>query len=242
MVSVGRRRSHLADESVLVDGPPLFTICESWRLCPHLLDVLQHHVAVAVKGLDAGEQLAIVADRDENLDMGPDGGLQDGQRPRGELVLLQLRNLVLAMGPGNTLAKDALERLRAWRREVRDRTECVRELRARLGQQLPVRSSALKKLQHLTDEDELNLGVCHVGGGCSRRTESEAVEHARRQLMYCGDGGCARKSRRHGRQRSDWLSTAGHSEASGRTFTGAVSEQLGGLQALSTKTHQPPFQ
>ena len=51
------RHSHLADEPILVDTLALTTL---GLLGPHLLDVLQHHVAVAVKGLDTGQELAVV--------------------------------------------------------------------------------------------------------------------------------------------------------------------------------------
>jgi hypothetical protein len=42
---------------------------------------------VSVKGLDAGQQLAVVADRDEDLRVAANGGLEDGQRAAVELVL-----------------------------------------------------------------------------------------------------------------------------------------------------------
>jgi len=51
---------------------------------------------VAVEGLDAGENLAIVPARDENLCAGADGSLEDGERTGGELMLLNLGNFVLA--------------------------------------------------------------------------------------------------------------------------------------------------
>lgn len=57
-------------------------------------DVLQNHVTVPVKGLDAGQQLAVRADADEDLGVGADGVLQDGQRAVAELPLLQLCDLV----------------------------------------------------------------------------------------------------------------------------------------------------
>lgn len=86
---------HLADESVLVHRSSLLAICQSWRLRPHLLHILEDHVAVAIEGLDASEQLAVVADRNQNLIVGADGGLEDRERSGGELVLLALRDLVL---------------------------------------------------------------------------------------------------------------------------------------------------
>lgn len=48
---------HLADKAVLVDTLALATL---GLFRPHLLDVLQHHVAVAIEGLDSREQLAVV--------------------------------------------------------------------------------------------------------------------------------------------------------------------------------------
>ena len=54
-------QEHLADKAVLVDGAAQLALGIARRLGPHLLDVLQHHVAMPVKGLDAGEQLAVVA-------------------------------------------------------------------------------------------------------------------------------------------------------------------------------------
>ena len=73
-----KKHKHLADEAVLVDGPALLAVGEPGGLGPHLLDVLEDHVAVAVEGLDAREQLAVVADRDENLGVAAHGGLEDG--------------------------------------------------------------------------------------------------------------------------------------------------------------------
>lgn len=58
---------HFADESVFVNRPTLLSVCKPWRLCPDFLDVLKHHVAVPVEGLNTGQQLAIVADRNQDL-------------------------------------------------------------------------------------------------------------------------------------------------------------------------------
>lgn len=84
---------HLADEPVLVDRPALLAVGYR-RLRPHLLDILQNHVAVPVKGLDAGQQLAVRADADEDLGVRADGGLQNGQRAVAKLPLLELCDLV----------------------------------------------------------------------------------------------------------------------------------------------------
>lgn len=88
-------QEHLADEAVLVDRPSLLPSCANGRLSPHLLDVFQHHVAVAVKSLDAGEQLAIVAAGNEDLVVIAHRGLEDGEGPGGEFVLLDLGDFVL---------------------------------------------------------------------------------------------------------------------------------------------------
>lgn len=82
----GRGRDvHLAHETILVHTLPLAAL---GLLSPHLLDILQHHVAVSVKGLDAGQQLAVVAAGDQDLGVRAGGGLQKGQRAGGELMFL----------------------------------------------------------------------------------------------------------------------------------------------------------
>ena len=86
---------HLADKPVLVHRPPLLPARRPRRLRPHLLDVLEHHVAVPVKGLDARQQLAVVADRDEDLGVRPHRRLEDRERAGRELVFLELGDLVL---------------------------------------------------------------------------------------------------------------------------------------------------
>jgi hypothetical protein len=87
---------HLADETVLVDLASFLPICQSWGFCPHLLCVLKNHVAVTIECLDAGEQFAVVAARDQDLCARPDGGLEDRKRSCGELMLFDLCNFVLA--------------------------------------------------------------------------------------------------------------------------------------------------
>lgn len=91
-----RENPHLANEPVLVHRPPLLAARRPRRLRPHLLDILEHHVAVPVEGLDARQQLAVVADRDEHLRVRPHRRLEDRERAGGELVLLELGDLVLA--------------------------------------------------------------------------------------------------------------------------------------------------
>jgi hypothetical protein len=52
---------HLADEAILVDTSSLFSLAVPGKFRPHLLDVLEDHVAMSVKGLYTGEELAVVA-------------------------------------------------------------------------------------------------------------------------------------------------------------------------------------
>ena len=61
----------------------------------HLLDILQHHVAMPVKRLDAAEQLFVVSKRDEHLALVPHRLLEHRQRALADLVLLQLADLRL---------------------------------------------------------------------------------------------------------------------------------------------------
>jgi hypothetical protein len=59
---------HLANVSVLVNRPSLlYALARLGRFGPHLLDVLEHEVAVAVEGLDAREQLVVIPAVDEHL-------------------------------------------------------------------------------------------------------------------------------------------------------------------------------
>lgn len=52
---------------------------------------------MSVKGLDASEELAVVAYGDEDLGVRFDGGLEDGERAGGEFVLFELGDFVLAV-------------------------------------------------------------------------------------------------------------------------------------------------
>jgi hypothetical protein len=56
---------------------------------------------VTVECLDTGEQFAVVAARDQNLCARSDGGLEDGKRSSGELVLFDLGDFVLAAQVSN---------------------------------------------------------------------------------------------------------------------------------------------
>ena len=48
------RDVHFADEAILVHAFALLSLGVPWNLGPHLLDILEDHVAMPVKGLDAG--------------------------------------------------------------------------------------------------------------------------------------------------------------------------------------------
>lgn len=52
---------HLADETVLVDWSSLLSIRQSRDLSPHLLHVLQDHVAMSVESLHTAQHLPVVA-------------------------------------------------------------------------------------------------------------------------------------------------------------------------------------
>lgn len=82
---------HLAHKAVFVDTLPLAAL---GLLGPHLLHVLQHHVAVSVKSLDTGQELTVVTAGDQDLGVCAGGGLQEGERAGGELVLLDESDLI----------------------------------------------------------------------------------------------------------------------------------------------------
>jgi len=61
-------QKHLADESVFVNGFSFLGSFASFGcLCPHLLYILQHHVAVPVKSLNTPKQFLVVSAVDEDL-------------------------------------------------------------------------------------------------------------------------------------------------------------------------------
>ena len=72
----------------------LFALARLGQLGPHLLDVLEHHVAVAVEGLDARQQLLVVAAVDEHLGVVLHRLCEHRERARVELLLLHLRQLL----------------------------------------------------------------------------------------------------------------------------------------------------
>lgn len=82
---------HLAHETILVHTLALAAL---GLLSPHLLHILQYHIAVSVKGLDTGQELAVVSARNQNLGVGAGGGLQERQRAGSELVLFNESDLI----------------------------------------------------------------------------------------------------------------------------------------------------
>lgn len=61
-------QEHLGDVAVLVDWLGLLlALAALGDLGPHLLHILQHHVAVPVEGLYAAQELLVVAAVDEHL-------------------------------------------------------------------------------------------------------------------------------------------------------------------------------
>lgn len=85
-------QKHLGDEAVLVDR--LLSLALG-HLCPHLLDVLQHHVRVTVECFDSCEELLVVSKGDEDLCVVADGLLEDREGTLGDLVLFELADLGL---------------------------------------------------------------------------------------------------------------------------------------------------
>lgn len=83
---------HLGDEPVLVDRLLALALGD---LCPHLLDVFEDHVGMAIEGLDAGEELLVVAEGDKDLGMVTHGLLEDGEGALRDFVLFQLADLGL---------------------------------------------------------------------------------------------------------------------------------------------------
>lgn len=82
------RNVHLADKPVLVDRPALLAARQLGRLGPHLLHILKHHVTVAVEGFYTCQELSVVSDRDQDLGVTADGGLEDRQRARRKFIYI----------------------------------------------------------------------------------------------------------------------------------------------------------
>lgn len=82
-------KEEFADEAVAVDRLALLSVCVPGSLAPHLLHILQNHVAVAVESLDTCEQFSVVAGGNEDLGVVAHGGLKKGKRAGCELVGLE---------------------------------------------------------------------------------------------------------------------------------------------------------
>ena len=52
---------HLADEAVFVDWPALLSLRIARCLGPHLFDVFQDHIAMAIERLNTGKKFSVVA-------------------------------------------------------------------------------------------------------------------------------------------------------------------------------------
>lgn len=90
---------HLTDEAVLVDWLGfLRPLASLWNLRPDLLDVLEHHVAVAIESLHPPQQLPVVPAVDQNLRVGLHTLRQHRQRTGLELLLLVLLRLYCVRG------------------------------------------------------------------------------------------------------------------------------------------------
>ena len=81
---------------------------------------------MTVECLDAGEDLAVVAAGNQDLCARADCGLEDGQGSGGELVLLDLSDLILAVQ--RLVVRIGLEDLGGF----------IRQFRPGLGEKLPV--------------------------------------------------------------------------------------------------------
>ena len=81
---------------------------------------------MTVECLDAGEDLAVVAAGNQDLCARADCGLEDGQGSGGELVLLDLSDLILAAQ--RLVVRIGLEDLGGF----------IRQFRPGLGEKLPV--------------------------------------------------------------------------------------------------------
>lgn len=89
-------QEELADETILVQVSLLLVRRADDGLGPHLLDILEDHVHVAVEGLDAGKELAVVAGVDEDLGVVAYGDLKQRKGADAEFVLLDQRDFELA--------------------------------------------------------------------------------------------------------------------------------------------------
>lgn len=78
---------HFTNKPIFIHRSPLLPIRLPRDLGPHLLHVLQHHVAMPVEGLHAGQELAVVTARDEDLIVAAYRCLEDREGAGGEFIL-----------------------------------------------------------------------------------------------------------------------------------------------------------
>lgn len=88
---------HLTNKAILVHGSSLLSSTRSRGLSPHLLYILQHHIAMPVECLHASEQLSVVSARNQDLGVGSDGGLEDRERAGGKFMLFELGDFVFSV-------------------------------------------------------------------------------------------------------------------------------------------------
>jgi len=92
--------SHLTNKPILINRPTLLSPASPRRLRPHLLHILQYHIAMPIKRLDSRQQLPVVTAADQHLCVRAYCGLQDGEGPRSEFVFFELGDFELAVGVG----------------------------------------------------------------------------------------------------------------------------------------------
>jgi hypothetical protein len=68
---------HFTDKPILIHWPSLLSRGVPRSLCPHFLDIFQHHIAVAIESFHARQQFAVVSTRYQYLCVRPHSGLKD---------------------------------------------------------------------------------------------------------------------------------------------------------------------
>ena len=91
-------QEHLCDAVVLVDWLGLLALATLGNLSPPLLCVLQHHVAVPIRGLHSVQELPVVA-ADGHLGVVLDRLHEHGEWPRVNLLLPRLQLLWDRLAP-----------------------------------------------------------------------------------------------------------------------------------------------
>ena len=101
--------SHLTNKPILINCPSRFPLGKPRSLRPHLLDVLEKHIAMAIERFDTGEKLAVVAQGDENFVVRRYRRLQDGQGAGAEFMGFKEGDFVLGQ-VGAGLGEEVSER------------------------------------------------------------------------------------------------------------------------------------